>query len=184
MTRNMLRVLLILISLLYIETEEERNFFMDVTNTTCAKFGKQLRFIECESFKFCSSHYGISVRTIFTRDMGRTLSGRVLMKGTLRKSNRTITILDIRIHACSALKQMTSNMFVKRILIAFKKTNNLPTNCPLKANVLYRMDNFSVSDTYIPTFWPLFNFTYTVELYDRSYLFAMWEVSGGLVPKS
>ncbi|XP_075168650.1 uncharacterized protein LOC142240806 [Haematobia irritans] len=160
---------------------DDRTLALEIRNITCVKFTNLLQSIECEYHKIAIDDYGFSVRYSFTRDMASSLIARFVIDIKPEILNKEIRLIDYRINSCILLKQKTSQWFMKRFLNEFKRTNNLPTSCPLKANFVYRMDNFTVNSDWIPRMLTLSDFIFTIELYNRQQRIGMWTIYGGVV---
>ncbi|XP_075144542.1 uncharacterized protein LOC142219442 [Haematobia irritans] len=115
--------------------------------------------------------------------MGSAFVVHFLIDMKLIKLRREMRFLDLRINSCTILKKTTSNWIMKKFLNEFMRTSNLPTSCPLKANFVYKVNNFTVNDDWIPQMAPLCDFIITIEYYNRNERFAVWKLYGGIVQK-
>ncbi|XP_075158105.1 uncharacterized protein LOC142231379 [Haematobia irritans] len=182
MVRKYFYILFVLNSMVFIKCSE-RPFNIEVHNVTCAKYTERIKIIECEFVKFPENRYGINIRMMFSRNLDRSFQVRIWIDITPIKSKQIIHLVDLKMSGCSAFKRLSSNKFLQHILKEFFRTSNLPKSCPVKANILFRSDNFTVSNDFLPPVVPSVSYVLQVELYEKGTMFGMWRVAGAIIAK-
>uniref|UniRef100_A0A1I8NK81 Uncharacterized protein n=1 Tax=Musca domestica TaxID=7370 RepID=A0A1I8NK81_MUSDO len=125
----------------------------------------------------------LNQQAVFERDLGTKFYVRIwfhFRQGSMRNS---IRIMDLKFKFCDIWDGSTENRLLKTILSEVRRTSNLPHMCPVKGNFLYKMENFTVTDKFVPTYAPFMNFTVALEFLENDKLFAITKVSGAVAPK-
>ncbi|KAI8122517.1 hypothetical protein CVS40_6578 [Lucilia cuprina] len=176
-------VFLILLSLLLKSQCAKRRFDLEFYNFTCQAFGKRLKQIDCSFTKFSNEHYSFTEAATFDRDMGKGLKLRLWIDVKQRLLKKYFRFVDVKLEACDALTHTFEQQFLKMIVMEYKRTTNLPTQCPFKGNHQYKMDNFSIKTENFPAYMPECNFTFGYDLYEINTLFATSRIMGSIVNK-
>ncbi|XP_073811877.1 uncharacterized protein [Musca autumnalis] len=141
--------------------------------------------LDCTLMKLGTDHYVVSVKVIYKRNMARNTMVHNLIYIRNQKTSKVLKFVDFKVNICDVLSVSAFPIpVVKNIFDEARRTSNLPYNCPLKANNLYYMNNYTMTSDLIPPYAPIMNFSFIVNIYENSKLIIASESQGGTIPKA
>ncbi|ALC45128.1 CG34260 [Drosophila busckii] len=105
----------------------------------------------------------ISVRFNLTQEI-RAFNLQIILD-VLRKDNSKITVVNITVDGCKYLKSLYNNFVYGKYFRGIQRVSNLPKSCPVAANTLYEIRNFTVvTDANYPSNVPPVNYVLRIKL--------------------
>ncbi|XP_059226467.1 uncharacterized protein LOC131998152 isoform X2 [Stomoxys calcitrans] len=161
----------------------KRRFNVELNEYRCNHFGTVIKCLECSFTKVSTNNFVTNTAMEFNQELARNSEFRLLVSFQLPKKDKVIKFLDLKMTICDVLSQMMSVPLVKRIIKETRRTSNMPYACPIKANYLYYMANYSITDELFPTYTPYISFNFSLFYFENGKLFASSNVGGATVPK-
>ncbi|KAI8117530.1 hypothetical protein CVS40_10630 [Lucilia cuprina] len=144
---------------------------------------KDIKKFECNFNKLNENHYVFNEHLMFSKNMASGFNVRVYVDVNQLNSRHVVKVFDIRLEACQALNSTYGNKIYKFLFDELRRTSNIPYKCPFKGNFLYKFQNFSFTDKFLPSFTPLLNFTFGLDFYEYQNLLATTKITGATKSK-
>ncbi|XP_011291114.1 uncharacterized protein LOC101887221 [Musca domestica] len=177
--------LLLCMLIILIENTGCRTAIFEIKNVTCRKYNKEpVKQISCEFVKRGTNNYSITLQTTFSRNLVRSFKSHVTIDVMPSNSRQIIHLIDLRFNSCMFLQQSLTNQLIKPLIAEFKRVTNLPKKCPYKKDVLYEAKNFSLTKSFIPSYFPSVSYNTTLHHYDRNEIIGTIQIFGGSEQKS
>uniref|UniRef100_A0A1I8Q129 MD-2-related lipid-recognition domain-containing protein n=1 Tax=Stomoxys calcitrans TaxID=35570 RepID=A0A1I8Q129_STOCA len=157
-------------------------FKLEFYRYDCLNITQHIKVFQCVFEKDCFNSYIFSERLMFDRDLSDNFEMRVWINLKPMNGKKTLRFVDIKFKCCQVLATSLQMPLLKSLLNELWRSSNIPAECPFKGNFIYKMNNFSFTDSYFPPYAPFLNFTFTMEFFDRKTLFAITKITGATVP--
>ncbi|XP_075169820.1 uncharacterized protein LOC142241874 [Haematobia irritans] len=97
-------------------------------------------------------------------------------------STKAFKFVDKKFNICNFLANPTLNLLMKPFYDTIFQHSNLPRKCPIKGNILYRINDAIFSDEMLPSYVPPnINANVSIMLYERKKLFEHVIVEGSSI---
>ncbi|XP_013115683.2 uncharacterized protein LOC106093210 [Stomoxys calcitrans] len=182
MSKNIILLLLVIQLLITTETAR-RHFNLVLNNVSCDSFSGLVKRFDCDFKKLATSRYALNANFLLEHDLNRNAEIHALVFFTPTKAKRSVKLMDIKLNVCTMLTTAMSIPLARVILEEARRTSNLPYECPVKENLLYSFNNYSINAETLPPYVPLMKFNFSIFAYDNQKLITKFIVEGNTVTR-
>ncbi|XP_075167775.1 uncharacterized protein LOC142239920 [Haematobia irritans] len=129
------------------------------------------------------SDYLLNVEFMYDRNIGENVQFHIYIYANLLNNPKAVKFLDIKFNICNFLGSSATNPIMKSLMTELWKTTNMPYECPMKANYLYTLTNYSISNILFPNYTPHVKFNFTLDTVYSDKVVARFIVEGYTVRK-
>ncbi|XP_059225848.1 uncharacterized protein LOC106093208 [Stomoxys calcitrans] len=170
---------LLFVAQLFITTETaRRRFQLVLNNLTCNILSPLVKRFDCDFKKFATSRYALDANFLLRRDFNQNAEIHALIYFTPAKAKRAVKFMDLKLNICNMLTTAMSMPLARIILDESRRTSNLPYECPVRGDLLYTFNNYSISAETLPPYFPLMTLNFSLFTYDNQELIAEFLLEG------
>ncbi|XP_073811866.1 uncharacterized protein [Musca autumnalis] len=173
-------------ALLYFTVTEsaKRPFMIEFHNITCTNDGRIMKQHVCQLQKIATNRFLSDETMEFSQDLGENTKLRFLVFYKMPFATKYITFLNVTMGLCELLKDKMPIVLVRTLVEELRKSSNIPYSCPLKKNFLYKLENFTLTESIFPTYTPIVDFTFRSEYFENRRLLGTIQLQGATLKRS
>ncbi|XP_061387306.1 uncharacterized protein LOC133322329 [Musca vetustissima] len=138
----------------------------------------------CHLTKLSSNRYIVDQTMEFSRNMNENIRLRFTVRYKMSMAPKENTFLNVTMGLCELLDDRVSTILLRSVLEELRKSSNLPYACPLEKNYLYKLENFSLTESMFPPYTPIVNFKFRVEMFEKqNQILGSLETQGATIKK-
>lgn len=120
----------------------------------------------------------MSLRFMVNQDIAREFKWEISVICDINRRN--ITYLNTTIEYCESRFMGPKHIILGFILEEINRKGNVPTECPLKANVMYEVFNFTLDPKYAPIIFPTLKWTTLLKFFFKNKIGLIIQLFGRL----
>ncbi|XP_059224888.1 uncharacterized protein LOC131997679 [Stomoxys calcitrans] len=134
---------------------------MELHNLTCTCYTDFVKEFVCDLKKLTTDAFVLNGHFMLNRPMDKNAEAGIVIKMNLPKQSKILKFLDVKVTICDSLTNMDKVPLIKEHFNELMTSSTLPVSCPIKANVLYKINNYTITNNFFPIYTPVMDFNYT-----------------------
>ncbi|XP_075157926.1 uncharacterized protein LOC142231193 [Haematobia irritans] len=176
---------IVAITLIWLHTIEaaKRTINFELLSMDCGNISKTVIEHSCDLEKVERNKFVLSIMFVLDHELAKNAEAEILLDLRPTKGQKVVQFLNVKMNACDALNHLSTNPILKTLLIELTRSSNLPYTCPVQANHMYKVANFTVTNNIFPSYTPLLQFNYTLNIYENRKTLVSIIIKGATIPR-
>ncbi|XP_059224889.1 uncharacterized protein LOC131997680 [Stomoxys calcitrans] len=169
--KKMLRIYLLIIILLWHFSNEmaaKKTLNVELYNLSCSYYTELVKQFSCDFRKLATGIFALNANLVLNRSLAKNAEVAITIAVNLPGQTKKIQVLDVKLKVCDILSNMGKVPMIKKHFNELMRSSTLPILCPIKGNVLYKINNYTITNDFFPNYTPVMNFNYTVDFYESN----------------
>ncbi|XP_059221321.1 uncharacterized protein LOC106081732 [Stomoxys calcitrans] len=130
------------------------------------------------------SRYSFNAMIQLSRQLPLDAELEVLLHYRVPHSKKVAKLINIRFKECNTFTALPLVPLLKNIIDKIAAHGNFPFTCPVRGNVMYNASNLIITDAILPSYMPIVQFNFTLNILNKGKAICHYLVQGSTTAKT
>ncbi|XP_058982102.1 uncharacterized protein LOC131804003 [Musca domestica] len=139
---------------------------------------------DCNMIALPMNRFIVNETLEFSQDMGEKIQLRFVVLYKIPIASKELPFLNVSMGLCELLESKMSSVLMRSVVDELRKSSNLPYACPMKKNYIYKLENFTLTESLLPPYIPIVNFKFSVEMFENGRSLGYLKTQGATIKRT